>query len=50
MTAIVAFGGVDALRAAVDGQLERCLELAATLPGGGGDLSAVARFVHARDH
>lgn len=50
VTAIDAFGGIDALRTAVDEQLDRCLELARDLPGGGGDLPDVARFVHARDH
>ena len=50
VTAIAAFGGVDALRTAVDEQLDTCLTLAADLPRGGGDLPAVARFVHARDH
>jgi geranylgeranyl pyrophosphate synthase len=50
VTAMTAFGGIDGLRVAVDEQLDRCLELAATLPGGGGDLPDVARFVRARDH
>lgn len=50
VTAISAFGGADALRAGVDDQLRVCLELADSLPGGGGDLPSVARFVHARDH
>lgn len=50
VTAIAAFGGTDALRTAVDEQLSRCLQLAAALPDGGGDLPDVARFVHARDH
>ncbi len=50
VTAVDAFGGVDALRAAVDEQLRTCLDLAASLPNGGGDLADVARFVHARDH
>jgi geranylgeranyl pyrophosphate synthase len=50
VTAISDFGGVDQLRDAVDAQLERCLVLAAALPGGGGLLPDVARFVHARDH
>jgi geranylgeranyl pyrophosphate synthase len=50
VTAIAAFGGVDGLRAAVDEQLDTCLALASALPGDGGDLPAVARFVHARDH
>ncbi len=50
VTAIDAFGGVDGLRTAVDEQLDTCLSLAASLPGGGGDLPSVARFVHARDH
>lgn len=50
VTAVDAFGGVDALRAAVDEQLQQCLDLARDLPAGGGDLPDVARFVHARDH
>lgn len=50
VTAVDTFGGIDQLRAAVDEQLERCLALAASLPGGGGDLPDVARFVRARDH
>lgn len=50
VTAVAAFGGVEALRAAADAQLRRCLDLASTLPGGGGQLPDVARFVHARDH
>ena len=50
VTAMTAFGGVDGLRTAVDEQLERCLELAESLPGGGGHLPDVARFVRARDH
>jgi geranylgeranyl pyrophosphate synthase len=50
VTAIDVFGGVDALRAAVDEQLDRCLELAAALPDGGGRLPRIARFVHGRDH
>lgn len=50
VTAVAAFGGIDALRAGVDAQLRRCLALAAELPSGGGQLPDVARFVHARDH
>ncbi len=50
VTAVAAFGGVEELRGAVDAQLATCLGLAETLPGGGGDLPDVARFVHARDH
>ncbi len=50
VTAVDAFGGVDALRDAVDAQLDHCLQLASQLPSGGGRLPEIARFVHARDH
>lgn len=50
VTAIDVFGGVDALGAAVDEQLERCERAAAQLPNGGGRLVSVARFVRGRDH
>ncbi|MCW2928614.1 MAG: Polyprenyl synthetase [Thermoleophilia bacterium] len=50
VTAVDVFAGIDGLRAAVDGQLRACVELAATLPSGGGRLPAIAAFVHGRDH
>ncbi|MCW2973797.1 MAG: farnesyl-diphosphate synthase [Thermoleophilia bacterium] len=50
VTAVDAFGGIDGLRAAVDRQLEECLAEAVELPGGGGRLPGIARFVHGRDH
>lgn len=50
VTAVDAFGGIDGLRRAVDEQLEHCLAAASTLPGGGGGLGDLARYVHGRDH
>jgi geranylgeranyl pyrophosphate synthase len=49
-TAVGAFGGVDGLRDAADAQLDLCLEAAAELPGGGGRLPEIARYVRGRDH
>ncbi|MCW2925863.1 MAG: farnesyl-diphosphate synthase [Thermoleophilia bacterium] len=50
VTAVDVYGSVDALRAAADEQLERCLALAMELPDAGGRLRRIARFVHGRDH
>jgi geranylgeranyl pyrophosphate synthase len=50
VTAVDAFGGIDGLRAAAAHQLQQCLDEAALLPGGGGRLPGIARYVHGRDH
>jgi geranylgeranyl pyrophosphate synthase len=50
VTAVNAFGGVAALRSAVDEQLERCLRIAAAMPHGGGRLVTIAQFIHGRNH
>ena len=50
ITALEACGGEQGLRDAVDAQLARCLALLGDVPGGGGRLADVARFVHGRDH
>jgi len=50
VTAVDAYGGVDGLRSAAQQQANLCVSLATALPGGGGRLGAIARFVHDRDH
>lgn len=41
--------GIDGLRAAADEQLDACIDVAATLPRGGGLLPDIARYVRNRD-
>lgn len=48
VTALEVFG-LAGTRAAADEQLARCLEIAATLPDGGGTLPGIARYVRSRD-